>query len=93
MAVSAPGIIKKHRVRQAPAGAAPVSGAAGGPDGSAQAQARLVRREADHAVLEVTCPCGNIIHVECHWEVPPADGPTDAGQAPDTPQPNKEVTQ
>jgi len=93
MAVSAPGIIKKHRVRQAPAGAAPVSASEGAADRPATAQARLVRHEADHAVLEITCPCGNVIHVECHWEVPPADGPTDAGPAPDTPQPNKEVTQ
>ncbi len=94
MAVNAPGIIKKHRVRERPADPANAAQAvAGGPPSPVTAQARLVRRDGDRALLEVACPCGNVIHVECQWEVPPADGPADAGPTPDTPQPNKETAQ
>ena len=46
-----------------------------------------------HAVLEVCCPCGNVIRVECRWEVPATVGqPVSPGPA-DPPQPNKEATQ
>ncbi|MFO8014482.1 MAG: hypothetical protein R6X20_14385 [Phycisphaerae bacterium] len=93
MATSAPGVIKKHRVRQAPAGAVPVAVPTDGAASAAQAEVRLVRKEVDHAVLEVSCPCGNIIHVECRWEVPTAVGQADAPEPPDAPQPNKEATQ
>jgi hypothetical protein len=93
MAISAPGVIKKHRVRRAQTPAAPVAPAAGDDPSQAQAAARLVRKEADHAVLEVSCPCGNVIHVECRWEVPTAVGQADAPEPPDAPQPNEEATQ
>jgi hypothetical protein len=93
MAISAPGVIKKHRVRQARTPAASVASAAGDDDSQAEAAARLVRKEADHAVLEVACPCGNVIHVECRWEVPTAVGQADAPPPPDAPQPNKEAVQ
>jgi hypothetical protein len=92
MAVNAPGVIKKHRVRQAGAPPAPVA-AAHGETAPAAARARLLRKEADRAVLEVACPCGNVIHVECQWEVPTGVGPADAPASPDAPQPNKEATQ
>lgn len=92
MAVNAPGVIKKHRVRQAEAAPAPVAEPQG-ETGPALARARMVRKEADRAVLEVACPCGNVIHVECRWEAPTAAGPADAPASPDAPQPNKEATQ
>jgi len=90
MPAPATGVIKKHRVRQAPAGgASPV----GGNPAAAPAQARLVQKEDDHAVLEVCCPCGNVIRVECRWEVPVADGQPASPETTDAPQPNKEATQ
>lgn len=86
MPANADGVIKKHRVRQVPpepaAGASP---AGGGPAPAGGSQVRLVHREADHAVLEVCCPCGNVIRVQCRWETPPAGEPSASPEAADTP--------
>jgi len=94
MPANAAGVIKKDRVRRVPPDpAAGVSSAGAGPAPAGEAQVRLLRKEADHGLLEVCCPCGNVIRIQCRWEVPPAGGkPAPAGDT-DAPQPNKEATQ
>lgn len=94
MPANAAGVIKKHRVREVPPD--PAAGATAGRGGRAQAgraQARLAHQDADHAVLEVCCTCGNVIRVECRWEVPATVGQPVSPETEDAPQPNKEATQ
>jgi len=94
MPANAAAVIKKHRVREVPPDpAAGAPAARGGRAPAGQPQVRLDHQDADHAVLEVRCPCGNVIRVECRWEVPATVGqPVSPGPA-DPPQPNKEATQ
>jgi hypothetical protein len=70
------GVIKKNHVRTAAPGsgaahartnAAPPADAAPGP-----AQVRVAEMHDDHAILEVRCPCGELVHVRCRW---PAEAP------------------
>ncbi len=90
-------VIKKHRVRTAPAspaGSAPRPGPRPGaapPDG-ANAQVRIAHRHDDHAVLEVHCPCGNVMYVECRWPVPEAAGGDGPGPPDNGRHANKEAT-
>jgi len=90
-------VIKKHRVRNAPAppaGSAPRPAPRPGavPPNGANAQVRVAHRHDDHAVLEVRCPCGNVMYVECRWPIPEAAEGHPPG-APDNGRPaNKEAT-
>jgi hypothetical protein len=102
MAPAVPSVIKKNRVRTAsprplspPRPAAPGSAAAAQPHAdahdAAEPSVRIVRQEADRAILEVRCACGQVMCVECRWSAPavgttPAPAPTDR-----VPDPNEEV--
>jgi len=89
MPANAAGVIKKHRVREVPPDPAAGAPAAGG----GRAQVRLAHQDTDHAVLEVCCTCGNVIRVECRWEVPATIGQPVSPETADAPQPNKEAAQ
>lgn len=42
---------------------------------SAPAAARIVEQDDTRAVVEVLCPCGNRIRLECRYAQPPASRP------------------
>jgi len=80
-------IIKKNRVRTAPASPAgsaprPASRPGSAPSDGGAAQVHIAQCHDDHAVLEIRCPCGNVIHVECRWPAPGAEGADDAPASP-----------
>jgi len=89
-------IIKKQHVRPGPA--RPLAGAAGsnasrpGPSAApaAEPQVRIARIDADRALLEVQCACGNVITVECQWNPSPAKGQESPAGAPS--DPNQEAS-
>jgi len=91
------GAAAPHQATSAPQGAPPAPGpeaapgAGAAPEAGAEAAARIVRTAADHAVLEVRCPCGNVIHVECRWPAGPAEGDAQAADAHPS-EPPKEVS-
>jgi hypothetical protein len=62
------GVIKKQFVRQGPP--RPLQ-SADAPQ-SSEAAVRLVSQTATHAVLEVCCPCGQRIQIECEYADEPA---------------------
>ena len=58
------GVLKKDMVRMASprGGAAPAGG---------QPTAQLLEQDASHAVIQVTCPCGSTIRINCDYEARP----------------------
>lgn len=77
MTDSVASVIKKDRIRTSPprpVGAAGV--ACPPPEGSEAAddlpEVRIAEQFAGGAVLEVRCPCGRMVYVQCQWEVPAA---------------------
>jgi len=90
-------VIKKNRVRTTPARPAgdpphPASRPGAAPPDGAPAQVRIAQRHDDHAILEVCCPCGNVIHVECRWPKAGADGAEDAPASLGTDHPASKET-
>jgi hypothetical protein len=72
---NAVGILKKDRVR--PGGTRRLGGQAGTPAGAAAggaARARIVEQTGDGAVVEIICPCGRRIRVQCLYDAPDAAG-------------------
>jgi len=91
------GAAAPHQAASAPQGAHPapgpkaVPGAGAAPAVGTEATARLVRTADDHAVLEVRCPCGNVVHVECRWPAGPAERGAQAAD-PCPSEPTEEVS-
>jgi len=88
-------VIKKQHVRAGPArpiGAPAPTRAEGPPKTGAKPEARIARMEANRAILEVRCACGNVIAVECQWDTPPDPGQPGPADADAPAEPNKEAT-
>jgi hypothetical protein len=92
MAPTPTGVLKKNQVRSSGPrrlGAAcdPAESrrpAAGGPAG-----VRIARRDADRAVIEVRCACGNVTLIECRWPGEAAAPDDPSTQAPEGPDPSE----
>lgn len=78
MSHSSPLILKKGEFRTGGPRALPVPGAGG--VATPSARARITRKTADGAVIEVICGCGQRIELHCRWDAPAAASAGAEGQ-------------
>lgn len=71
-------ILKKGEFRTGEPMPLPVPGATG--KAAPQARARITRKTAEGAVIEVICGCGERIELHCRWDASAAaDAPAQSG--------------
>jgi hypothetical protein len=73
------GVLKRENVRlNGPCRVGPNQASAARAAPARQPQARIVEQHADHAILEIRCPCGAVTLLRCEWAAGPAAGPAPA---------------